>query len=163
MTELKSAERGSRLSRATILDIVSFVARFYMAYIWLKAGFSKITDRVSVAQSIEGYDIFSPYWANLLSHLIAPLEIAGGLLLLFGIFLRYSSWVATMVLALFIIGLTQAWARGLVTDCGCFGAEEINPDEAALNYAKAIARDYFYIFLSLWTVYRPYKKFALYA
>ena len=113
-------------------------------------------------QSIKGYDIFSDAWANGLAHIIAPLEIAGGVLLLLGIFLRKSSVVGTIVLILFIVGISQAWSRGIVTDCGCFGNEGIS-SEVGMNYAKTIARDCFYIFLMLWTYFRPFKRFALYA
>lgn len=31
-----------------------------------------------------------------------------------------------------------------------------------MNYAMTILRDFFYIFLSGWTIFRPFKKFAIY-
>ncbi|MFI5505725.1 DoxX family protein [Corynebacterium kutscheri] len=154
---------GLRLDKTLILDGISFIARFYMAYIWLKAGFSKLGERLANQQSVEGYDIFSEKWAGYIAELIAPLEIAGGILLLVGIFLRFSGILSTIVLALFIVGITQAWARGLNIDCGCFGVENIDQAEVGMNYAKTIARDVLYIFLSMWTAYRPFKKWAIHA
>ncbi|MGZ7497328.1 DoxX family protein [Corynebacterium sp. ZY180755] len=155
----------SKLKRpigSIVLDVVSFVARFYMAYIWIKAGWSKIGDHMTVMQSVQGYEIFTEQWASYIARVIGPLEIAGGVLLLLGIFLRFSGILSTIVLSLFIIGIAQAWARGIVTDCGCFGATEVDGD-VGMNYAKTIARDVFYIFLSMWTVFRPFRKFALHA
>lgn len=142
------------------LDAVSFFARFYMAYIWLDAGISKLGNEMSTTQSILGYEIFTETWSRYLAHIIAPLEIAGGLLLLFGLFLRHSSWVATFVLALFMIGIAQAWARGLNIDCGCFEAS--NDNGIAMDYGRTLLRDSFYMFLTLWTAFRPFKRFALY-
>ncbi|MBP3088140.1 DoxX family protein [Corynebacterium sp. sy017] len=145
-----------------ILDVISFISRFAMALVWLVAGFTKLGERVAEAQAIRAYDIFGATWSNYLSYLIAPLEIAGGVLLLFGIFLRHSSLVSTFVLVLFIIGIAQAWQRGLVIDCGCFGPKDADPG-VGMDYALTIARDVLFIFFSLWTYYRPFKKFAIYA
>lgn len=142
-----------------VLDAISIFARFYMAYIWLDAGISKVGNEMSNAQAILGYEIFTETWSNWLAHIIAPLEIAGGLLLLLGIYLRHSSWVATVVLTLFMIGIAQAWIRGLDIDCGCFSSADT--DGTAMNYGRTLLRDAFYMFLTLWTAFRPYRRFAL--
>lgn len=131
-----------------------------MAYIWLKAGISKLGSKTETIQSVQGYEIFSDKWAHIIGSIMAPLEIAGGLLLLFGVFLRASSWLATVVLTLFIVGIAQAWIRGLQIDCGCFGPAD--PETLGMDYLKTILRDVFYIALTLWTAFRPFKKFALY-
>lgn len=149
-----------KIDKALVLNLISAFARFYMAYIWISAGLAKINQHLAVAQTIQAYEIFTPEWSNYLAYLIGPLEIAGGLLLLFGLFLRTASWVSIVVLTLFIIGIAQAWARGLDIDCGCF---TVDPNEGAqeMNYMKTIARDIFYIALMLWIIKRPFKKFAL--
>ena len=115
----------TKISAPLVLDIISAFARFYMAYVWIKAGASKLTDQLAVSQSIKAYEIFTPEWSHYLSYLIGPLEICGGLLLLLGLFLRPSAWVGQIVLVLFMIGIAQAWARGLGIDCGCFS---VSPD-----------------------------------
>ena len=94
------------------------------------------------------------------ANIIGPLEIIGGVLLLLGLFLKTSAKVGTIVLALFMIGIGQAWLRGLGIDCGCF---EANPEQDAqvMNYMMTLLRDTFYIFLMVWTMVRPFKKFAL--
>ena len=155
------AGRPETDTRTRILDVVSFVARFYMAYIWISAGLSKIFDStMNVTQTIQAYEIFTPQWSYVLAHLIGPLELAGGLLLLFGVYLRHSSIVAIVVLSLFIIGVSSAWMNGLEINCGCFG-----PEEAATNYEleyfQTIVRDLFYIALMAWTIYRPFKGWAV--
>lgn len=150
----------TKINKAFVLDAISAFARFYMAYIWLKAGIAKLGEYMSVTQSIKAYEIFTPEWSGYLANLIAPLEIAGGLLLLFGLFLRPSSKVALFVLVLFIIGIGQAWGRGLGIDCGCFSVDP-NRDAQVMNYMKTIARDVFYVALTGWTLWRPFTRFAL--
>ena len=149
-----------KIDKKLVLDIISAIARFYMAYIWIKAGSAKIGEHMSVMQSIKAYEIFTPEWSNYLAYLIGPLEIAGGVLLLLGIFLRQAAVVGTIVLVLFMIGVGQAWGRGLGIDCGCFS---VNPDESAqvMNYVKTLARDTLYIALMVWTIKRPFTRFAL--
>lgn len=148
-------------NRTRALDIVSFVARFYMAYIWIVAGLSKIFEStMTTTQTIQAYEIFTPQWSYYLAHLIGPLELAGGLLLLFGVFLRRSAMVGNIVLVLFIIGVGQAWLRGLELNCGCFTATEAVTNYE-LEYFQTILRDVFYIGLLTWTIYRPFKKWAV--
>ena len=115
-----------------------------------------------MTQAIKGYDIFTPDWAGYLAIVIGPLEIIGGVLLLLGLFLRQSSIVATCVMLLFMVGIAQAWARGLDIDCGCFGYDAQNPDRG-MDYAKTLLRDAAFLFLTLWTIKRPFTKFALHS
>ncbi|HAT1137085.1 TPA: DoxX family membrane protein [Corynebacterium striatum] len=149
-----------KIDKKLILDVVSAFARFYMAYIWIKAGVVKLGEPLSVMQSIKAYEIFTLEWSGYLANIIGPLEIIGGVLLLLGLFLKTSAKVGTIVLALFMIGIGQAWLRGLGIDCGCF---EANPEQDAqvMNYMMTLLRDTFYIFLMVWTMVRPFKKFAL--
>lgn len=130
-----------------------------MAYIWISAGVSKIGVHMDVTQTIQAYEIFTPAWSDLLARLIGPLEISGGLLLLLGLKLRPAGWVSIGVLSLFIIGLGSAWSRGLVIDCGCFNPEQ---SDGGTNLVVTTARDVFYIAITLFMIYRPFKKFALY-
>lgn len=149
------------LNKAFILDCVSAFARFYMAYIWITAGISKLNQHATVAMTIRNYDIFTGEWSNFLALIIGPLEIMGGVLLLLGLFLKQANKIAITVLTLFVIGIAQAWLRELQIDCGCFEADP-NASDDPMNYAITILRDFFYIFLSGWTIVRPFKRFAIY-
>ena len=142
-----------------VLDVLSALARFGLAFMWIYAGATKIGDRVTVTRNIEAYEIFTAHWSGLLANLIGPLEIAGGLLLLLGIKLRPAGWVSVGVLLLFIIGLASAYSRGLQIDCGCFGPQ---PDSSGADLLWAIARDVALLATTLFMIYRPFKKLALY-
>lgn len=142
-----------------MLDVLSLISRLALAFVWIFAGISKTSDRLGTIQSIEGYDIFSPTWVDWIALAIGPLELIGGAMLLLGIFLRQAGKVSAVVLVLFIVGIAQAWARGLSIDCGCFGAA--SPDEAHMDYLLTILRDIVFIAMSMMCVYRPYRRFAL--
>ena len=88
-------------------------------------------------------------------------EIALGVLLLLGIFLRPAAVISIGLLTVFIIAIMSAWVRGLSIDCGCFGGGGANPNAGPATYLTEIGRDLGFIVLSVWTVWRPYKRFAL--
>lgn len=150
-----------KFDKALIFDAISAFARFFLAFIWIKAGVAKINVHLSVFQSIKAYEIFTDEWANYLAYLIGPLEIAGGLLLLLGLFLRKSSVVSAIVLVLFMIGISQSWARGLQIDCGCFKVDAVS-DPQVMNYVHTLLRDTVFLFLTGWLYFRPFRKFAIY-
>ena len=54
----------------------------------------------------------------------------------------------------FIAGVTQAWARGLSIDCGCFGGGgAVAPDQTA--YGRELLRDAGFLLMAAWLVVRP--------
>ena len=141
-------------------DLMSALVRFGMAAVWIIAGIQKLDARMEVTQAIEAYGSFTPEWSGYLAYLIGPLERMGGVLLLLGLFLREASAVAAVVLVLFMVGISQAWARGLVIDCGCFGYDPADVSQG-MNYALTLLRDATFLVLTLWTIWRPYRRYAL--
>ena len=82
-----------------MLDILSALARFGMAYVWISAGWQKVTEsHINMVQTVEAYEIFTPYWSDLIAQVIGPLELAGGLLLLLGIKIRWAGGVSFLSL-----------------------------------------------------------------
>lgn len=143
-----------------VLDVAAALARFGLALLWIKSGYAKIGAHLDVTKSIEAYQIFTPYWSDLLARVIGPLELAGGLLLLLGIKLRWAGGVSIAVLVMFILGLWSAYSRGLNIDCGCFdpSAGESDPNDLL----KAIWRDVAFVAITAFMMWRPFKKFAIY-
>lgn len=141
----------------TLPQAVTLAARVILSVVWIRAGVYKLLgNRVDVIQSIQGYEIFSQEWATFLGGIIGPLEVAGGVLLLLGVVPRFTGLLSAIVLTLFIIGIGQAWARGLVIDCGCFGDVQIS-DDVERDYAFSIARDTLYVILSFVVAYGPHR------
>ena len=50
------------------LNVLAALVRFGLAAMWILAGVTKLGDHMQVTQSIEAYEIFTPYWSNLLAY-----------------------------------------------------------------------------------------------
>jgi hypothetical protein len=60
----------------------------------------------------------------------------------------------------FIAGVTQAWARGLSIDCGCFGGGgTVAPGATA--YLQEIVRDVGFLAMAAWLVARPHSLLSM--
>ena len=86
------------------------------------------------------------------------LEIAVGLALLTGVFVRTAALACAVLLVLFLIGIGSAWARGLQIDCGCFGGGGATADPA---YPAEIARDVALLAVALALARWPRSRLAL--
>ena len=81
-------------------------------------------------------------------------EVVLGVLLVLGLFTRIAAAVGTVLMVAFIIGIAQAWARGLTIDCGCFGGGgQIGVNDT--KYPQEIARDASFALAGAWLWWRP--------
>ena len=77
------------------------------------------------SKAIFNYKFLPDVFINIFAIVIPYLELISGLLLILGIFIRGSSFIFIVLLIIFIIALTQAYARGLDISCGCFSLETV--------------------------------------
>ena len=118
----------------------------------LVAGALKVTDPYSSATSVRAYQILPVDLANLLGFILPFAEVAIGIFLIVGIWVRLNAIAGGALMIMFIIAIGQAWARGISLDCGCFGKGGLlDTDELPVwNYTLEIARD---IVLAAFAVY----------
>lgn len=155
------AAPAGRTTPQLVLEIAAALARFGLALMWIYSGVQKVLEpRINMTKTVEGYEIFTPYWSDLIGQVIGPLELAGGLILLLGIKIRWAGGVSIVVLLILIAGLYSAHARGLVIDCGCFDPAAADPESGDL--LRAIWRDVFLIAVTAFMMWRPYSRFAVY-
>lgn len=143
-----------------VLDIVGTVMRLGSAAVWLIYGVMKALDTEKFYVAIQGYELL-PYWMSSLTAQILPfVEIIMGLLLLIGVGVRWISALAGLMLIAFMIGIAQAWARGLTIDCGCLGGGgQVAAEDT--NYPVELLRDLGFLAMSGWLIIRPRTFFAL--
>lgn len=126
--------------------------RLLLAGVFLYAAWTKLRQPWLVfALSIDSYQLL-PEWAVLTTARVLPwLELAIGILLLTGVWLRYISILAAVVLAIFFTTMLLSFGKGTGIDCGCFGVGE------PLS-AKTLARDGLLLAsaITLAVVARPY-------
>ena len=99
--------------------------RLLLGAVFIYAAYTKLRQSwLLFALSIDSYQLL-PEWAVFaLARTLPALELALGLLLIAGVWLRYLSIVAAGILALFFSVMVVSYFRGAAIDCGCFGVGE---------------------------------------
>jgi uncharacterized membrane protein YphA (DoxX/SURF4 family) len=98
---------------------LSLAARLVLGAVMLIAGAEKLTAMDTFAHSISNYQLLPLWSVNIAALLFVWTEITVGILLIAGAAVRGSALVSAALLAIFIIAVLTAMARGLEIDCGC--------------------------------------------
>lgn len=96
------------------------VLRLIVGGVFLYASFDKLLNQEEFSKAIYNYKFLPASLINIFAIVIPYLELVTGLFLIAGIFVRGSSLIVILMLVMFIIALTQAYARGLDINCACF-------------------------------------------
>jgi uncharacterized membrane protein YphA (DoxX/SURF4 family) len=139
---------------------IGLLARLILGGVLLVAGYLKAFSPDKSMMAVRAYELLPIWLANVLGIILPWLEIGAGLLLILGVAIRYAAIFGSALMALFIIAIAQAWARGLSIDCGCFGGGgTIDPSKT--KYLEEILRDTGLALLGLYLLRYPLTKFAL--
>lgn len=151
-----------RLSTNSVTDWIGLAARLILGVVWLVAGGLKIPYLEESVLAVRGYQILPYDLAVVVGYLLPFVEVILGVLLILGLFIRPAALLSGLIMLAFVIGIAQAWARGLAIDCGCFGGGgTITLEEAQAKYPWDIARDLGLMLLAAWLVFRPRSPFSL--
>jgi uncharacterized membrane protein YphA (DoxX/SURF4 family) len=135
-------------------DVVGTIARLGLAAVWLISGVLKAVDPDTTYVAVRAYDALPRAVVGPVAAVLPWLEITLGLLLLAGVATRAVAAASAALLLVFIAGVTQAWARGLSIDCGCFGGGgAVAPSET--SYGWELLRDAGFLLMAGWLVARP--------
>jgi len=101
------------------------ILRVALAAVFIYAAWSKLRQPwLLFAMAIDAYGLL-PQWAVMaLARALPWLELALGILLLTGFWLRYTAIAASALLAVFFAVMLRSYAKGLQIDCACFGLGE---------------------------------------
>ncbi len=143
-----------------MLDVVGTVARLGLAAVWLTSGVLKAIDPDQTYIAVRAYDVLPPIGVEVVAGILPWFEIALGVLVLVGVGIRTVGVLSILLLLVFVAGVSQAWARGLLIDCGCFGGGgAVAPGQTA--YVQELLRDTGFIVLAAWLVVRPRTLLSL--
>jgi len=143
------------VNRARALDVLGTLARVGLAAVWLVSGTLKAVDPDQTFVAVRAYDVLPETGVELVAAVLPFLEIALGLLLLAGVGTRAVAGLSAVLLLVFVAGVSQAWARGLSIDCGCFGGGgAVDPGNTA--YVQEILRDTGFLAMAAWLIVRPH-------
>ena len=136
------------------------LSRLVLGGVLFAAGWLKIFTPAKSQMSVRAYEVLPISIANFLGIALPWLEVGFGILLILGIAVRLSAIVGGGLMIVFIAAISQAWARGLSIDCGCFGGGgTVDPGET--KYLSEILRDIGLALLALYLVRYPLTRFAV--
>ncbi|GAB2687532.1 MauE/DoxX family redox-associated membrane protein [Thalassiella azotivora] len=149
---------ASRLRRAAPWALL--VARLGLAGVWVVAGALKVADPAASVRAVRAYQLLPEALVPAVGYALPFVEIALGVLLLVGLGTRTAAAVSAVLLVVFVVGVSAAWARGLSIDCGCFGGGgEVEP--GATRYVEELVRDTAFLAASLALLVRPRTRWAV--
>jgi uncharacterized membrane protein YphA (DoxX/SURF4 family) len=152
--------RGARPSLSSARPWAATAARLLLGGVFLVAGALRLPDPAAAVRAVRAYQLLPEPVVAPVAFGLPVLEIAVGLALLAGVFVRATALASAVLLAVFIAGISAAWARGLQIDCGCFG--DGGPVAAGQTaYGSEIARDAGLLLLAVALARWPRSRLAL--
>jgi uncharacterized membrane protein YphA (DoxX/SURF4 family) len=128
--------------------------------VFLVAGALKMPDPAAAVRAVRAYRLLPEALVEPVAYGLPVLEIAAGLALVLGVFVRTAAIAAAVLLVVFLVGIGSAWARGLQIDCGCFGSGgEVAAADTA--YPAEVLRDVALLLVALALAWRPASRLAL--
>lgn len=137
-----------------VLNGLGVVARLGLAAVFLVAGAVKVVDPAQTQIAVRAYEMVPPDLVGPVATALPLVELVLGTLLVAGAFTRWTVFASAVLLVVLMLGVAQAWARGLSIDCGCFGGGGAVA-QGSTRYPQELARDFGALLLALWLLVRP--------
>lgn len=128
------------LRKPSLQSYATFTFRLIVGGVLVVAGLLKAGNTAEARMAVQAYKILPNTLAANIGYALPWVELGIGTLLILGTFTKYSGLFAALLMGIFILGISQAWARGLSIDCGCFGGGG-NIEAGKTKYLQEIARD----------------------
>ena len=142
------------------LPWVGLVARLILGGTLIVAGYLKFDELDKSQMAVRAYELLPIPLANFMGIFLPFFELAIGILLVLGASTRIAAFLSGLLMFAFMIGISQAWARGLSIDCGCFGGGgQVAPGEA--DYVTPLLRDTGLTLLAIYLTLLPHTKIGL--
>lgn len=139
---------------------LTLICRLVLGGVLIAAGVLKMGNLQKSAMAVRAYELLPISLANFLGYSLPWVELGIGLLLVTGALVRFAGLVGAVTMLAFIIAISQAWARGLSIDCGCFGGGgTIDPSQT--KYLSEIIRDIGLMALGIYLYFYPKGRFAI--
>lgn len=141
-----------------MIERITLALRLVLGAVFIYAAYTKLRQSwLLFALSIDSYQLL-PEWAVLaLARTLPWLELALGVLLIAGRWLRVTSLVADALLSLFFAVMVLSYVRGAGIDCGCFGVGEPLSIKTLVRDGVLLSAASVLVVLA-WRPYRPHRR-----
>ncbi|MCE5299693.1 MAG: DoxX family membrane protein [Spirochaetia bacterium] len=112
--------------------------KLLLGMLFILSSISKIENPAKFADAIEAYKIVPGAFVWPMVYTMPWIQIIAGACLILDIFAQSASFVISGLLVVYIIAISQAWARGFEMECGCFDLIEALEDKVGW---RSIVRD----------------------
>ena len=138
---------------------VVILCRLVLGGVFIYASLDKIANPAEFAKAIGNYHVLPFGLENLLALFLPWLELLTGILLIAGIMVDGATILIISMNIVFIFAISQALARGISIECGCFSVST----EGGSNIGfQTILRDFVYLIMAFIIFYRQDKQLEFY-
>ena len=135
------------------------LCRLVLGGVFIYASLDKIANPAEFAKAIANYHVLPFGLENLLALFLPWLELLTGILLIAGIMVDGATILIISMNIVFIFAISQALARGISIECGCFSVST----EGGSNIGfQTILRDFVYLIMAFIIFYRKDKQLEFY-
>jgi uncharacterized membrane protein YphA (DoxX/SURF4 family)/protein-disulfide isomerase len=139
----------------------STLGRLFLAGVFLFAGWPKFLDGTGTVRSVQSYTILPENVVTPFAYTLPVVELLVAVYLLIGLRTRRAAIAGAGLLAIFMLGIGWAWARGLSIDCGCFGRAGSRPSDPVSGYVRDLLRDGVLLIVAGFVAARPYSRLSI--
>ena len=134
---------------------VVLIARLILGGVFIYASLDKIAHPAEFAKAIGNYHVVPFGLENLMALALPWLELIAGICLIAGIMVDGATIMVILMNIVFIFAISQALARGISIECGCFSVTTEGGDNIGI---QTILRDIGYLVLAAVIWYRQDKQ-----
>tara|TARA_B100001964_G_scaffold237217_1_gene300323 strand:- start:113 stop:559 length:447 start_codon:yes stop_codon:yes gene_type:complete len=138
---------------------IILICRIVLGGIFIFASLDKIAHPAEFAKAIGNYHVLPFGLENLLALTLPWLELLAGVALITGVMVDGAAIMVILMNIVFIFAISQALARGISIECGCFSVTTEGGDNIGL---QTIIRDIGYLIMGFIVLYRRDNLFELY-
>ncbi len=132
-----------------------FFARMIVGVIFIYASWDKIMHPAAFSEAIGNYHMLPFGLENLMGLIMPWLELFVGICLIAGIMVDGAAVMSAVMMVVFIVAISQALARGIDIDCGCFSVSEGGGETISF---RRLIEDFIYLALSLVILFREERR-----
>lgn len=103
---------------------VILLARLILGGVFILASLDKIANPGDFASAIGNYHVLPFGLENLLALILPWLELLTGIFIIAGIMVDGAAIMIIIMNMIFIVAISQALARGISIECGCFSVSD---------------------------------------
>ena len=130
---------------------VVLISRLILGVVFIYASIDKIVNPGDFAKIVGNYHVLPFGSENLVAIFLPWLEFFAGACLIAGVMVDGAIILVVIMNIVFIFAITQALARGISIECGCFS---VSSEAGSAIGIKTILRDIGYLFLAYIVYYR---------